>query len=165
MRARVPASEVDDVLQVAAMRALEKHASLRDPLRVLAWLFTIHRNAIADAVRKAGHRERLVDRARAEAANDHASELPAMLAEPVCRCSLAQVERLSDPYASMLTLVDLGDLSVAEASRTLGISPNNGAVRLHRARKALRERMLEHCGVSSARECAQCRCIDEGCCA
>ena len=164
VRARVPTPEVEEVLQAAAVRALERRATVREPERLLAWLYTIHRNVITDAVRKAGSRRRLTAHARAEPGRD-AIQWPSPLLDEQCRCSVTQARGLGERYASILSLVDLGDHSVAEASKVLGISANNGAVRLHRARKALRKRMLEHCGVSSARECAQCRCIDEGCCA
>ena len=163
MRARVPASEVDDVLQVAAMRALERHASVQEPTRIRAWLYRLHRNVVVDVLRTRQSRARLDARTQQEPAED--VQWPAPLLDAMCRCSLTQARLVPEPYASMLALVDVGDATVAEASAQLGISPNNGAVRLHRARKALRKRMLEHCGVSSLRECADCRCVDDGCCA
>lgn len=164
VRSRVPASEVDDVLQVAAVRALERHATVQDPTRILAWLYTVHRNVMSDTVRREGSRKRLAERARLEAEAEDAPWSGAEIDE-LCRCSVAQAQQMGERYAEILSLVDLGDLSVAEASAVLGISANNGAVRLHRARKALRKRMLEHCGVTNMRECADCRCVDEGCCA
>jgi RNA polymerase sigma-70 factor (ECF subfamily) len=38
-------------------------------------------------------------------------------------------------------------------------------VRLHRARRALKERLAAHCGTTSARSCADCGCEERGCCA
>ena len=31
--------------------------------------------------------------------------------------------------------------------------------------KALRKHMQEHCGVSDPRDCVDCRCVEDGCCA
>lgn len=163
VRARVPASEVDDVLQVAALRAVERCGSLQDPQRVLSWLYRLHRNVITDSLRK---------RASTERWHDAAAELPDLAApsahpehSDVCDCSLAQAQRLNPKHASVLTLVDVHGATLSEAAKSLGITVNNATVRLHRARKALRKAMLEHCGVQSFLDCGGCRCTDDGCCA
>lgn len=159
VRARVPASEVDDVLQIAAVRAIEGAGSLRDGNRVLPWLYRVHRNAATDEIRKRARQQRWVDD------DSSVPEVAVDVPEPPCRCSVAQVRRIRPAYAAVLTLVDIRGATLAEAAEALGISTNNVAVRLHRARKALRESMLEHCGVTSAVECADCPCVYEGCCA
>lgn len=155
--ARIGASEVEDVLQLAALRAIERSASLEDPERVRAWLFTIHRNLITDTLRQQARRERLADRLSEE-------EEPSPDVDP-CDCSTVQAARLRPSYGSVLSLVDSGGATLQEAAETLGITVNNAAVRLHRARKALREAMREHCGVESAADCLDCRCVMDGCCA
>ena len=160
---RVRPAEVDDVLQTAAMRAVEGAASLKDPDRVLPWLYRIHRNAVTDAIRCREARRRWVD-GELSAGDVPSQEAETQNAEMMCGCSVSQVQRINPRYASVLKLVDLGSASLAEAARTLGISVNNATVRLHRARRALRETMREHCGVTSLRECGSCRCIDDGCC-
>lgn len=160
VRARVPSAEIDDVLQTAAIRAFEKAESLQDLERVLPWLYRLHRNILTDEMRKQASRQRLVDEAAA------VPEVPAQSgATDTCGCGISQARRLEPPaYATILMLVDVGDTSVAEAARILGISPNNAAVRLHRAREKLRKAMWDHCGVTNSRECADCRCVHEGCC-
>lgn len=167
VRKRVPSAEIDDVLQLAAMRAVERATSLEDPERVVAWLYRIHRNVIADVRRKRESRQRVLDSAALDRA---ASALPATSMTPApsasaCACSLAQAKGMNASYAEILELVDMGDLTIAEAAEVLGVSTNNATVRLHRARKALRRRMLEHCGVTSLRDCTSCRCVEDGCCA
>ena len=82
-----------------------------------------------------------------------------------CQCSLAQAQRLPDAYASILDLVDAQGFSLVEAAARLDITRNNAAVRLHRARKALRDAMEAHCGVTDPQACAACRCVDDACCA
>ena len=160
VRARVPSAEVDDVLQTAAIRAFEKAESLQDPARVLPWLYRLHRNIVTDEMRKQASRQRLVDDAA------RVLEVPAQQdTQDPCRCSVSQARRVEPPaYASILMLVDVGDASLAEAARILGITASNAAVRLHRAREKLRKTMREHCGVTNLRECADCRCVHEGCC-
>ena len=159
VRARVQPQDADDVLQLAALRAVERADSLEDPDRVVAWLYRIHRNLIIDVARKRARERRHV------AAVAELPEQPdAPVADP-CGCSVAQAKRLLPAYASILSLVDSDGLQLREAARQLDVTANNAAVRLHRARKALRQAMLEHCGVTDPRECADCRCVDDACCA
>ncbi|MEL7305340.1 MAG: RNA polymerase sigma factor [Myxococcota bacterium] len=159
VHARVSSDDADDVVQIAAMRAVERAHTLRDPGRVLPWLFRLHRHVIIDWARKRSAEQRWVD--------EDASVFDAATASPTerCRCSVTQVQHLSPSYSAILSLVDLGESSLSEAAEQLGVSVNNATVRLHRARKALRERMREHCGVTRARDCNDCRCAYEGCCA
>lgn len=158
VRARVPLTEVEDVLQVAAMRAIEGAGSLKDPARVLPWLYRVHRNTVTDETRKRASRQRLL------VADELVPDVPRAEAEVMCGCSISQARGINPSYASVLAIVDMGGATLAEAAQALGTSANNVAVRLHRARKALKKTMLEHCGVTSLRECADCRCVYDGCC-
>ncbi|MEM7584908.1 MAG: sigma-70 family RNA polymerase sigma factor [Acidobacteriota bacterium] len=158
VRARVRSEEANDVLQMAALRAIERADSLDDPDRVVAWLYRLHRNLIVDVIRKRSSDHRVID--PAAEVPDQAPPLPSDL----CACSVTQANHIRSAYSSILTLVDIGGMGLNEAARTLGITVNNATVRLHRARRALREKMLEHCGVSNFQDCATCRCVHDGCC-
>lgn len=157
VRARLPPSEVDDVLQTAALRALERAPTLQDPDRVRAWLFTLHRHLSTDVLRERARQERVAEALETQ-------EPGAVPMAEICDCSTVQAKRLRPTYADVLSLVDTGGATLAEAADVLGITVNNATVRLHRARKALRQAMVEHCGVQSARDCVDCRCVDDGCC-
>ena len=154
--ARLPSADVDDVLQMAAARAVERAASLNGPERVLPWLYRVHRNVIVDTLRSRASRERTLSEVEPAPDVDWPDEL--------CDCSLVQARRLRPSYAAVLALVDAGDATIADAAAHLGISVNNASVRLHRAREALRKAMLAHCGVTSLRDCLDCRCVTDGCC-
>ncbi len=159
VRARVRPQDVDDILQLAAVRAIERADSIDDPTRVIAWLYRIHRNLIIDVSRSQARERQLVEAA---------AEVPEQVETPVddpCACSVSQARRLRPTYASILHLVDSNGLQLQEAARQLDVSAGNAAVRLHRARQALRKAMLEHCGVSDPRDCADCRCVYDTCCA
>jgi RNA polymerase sigma-70 factor (ECF subfamily) len=60
--------------------------------------------------------------------------------------------------------VDIDGTGLAEVAGTLDITTGNAAVRLHRARRALRGRLRDHCGVETMRQCLACVCNERGCC-
>ena len=146
-------SDAEDILQTAMERALEHCAEVRDPARAEAWIARIVRNTLIDELRKRVP-ETLTVSDVAMPAED----------EPSCWCVLAQAERLKPEYAEILKLAAAGDRSTAEIAHLLGLTPNNATVRLHRAKKALRQQMLTHCGTSRARSCTECGCEERGCC-
>jgi RNA polymerase sigma-70 factor (ECF subfamily) len=81
-----------------------------------------------------------------------------------CRCVLVQVTHLKPEHSQILRRVIVDGLAVSQVAAELGITPNNAMVRLHRARTALKARLKEHCGTTSARSCADCGCEERGCC-
>lgn len=159
MASRVPRGDVGDVVQIAALRAIERAGDVRDATRVLPWLYRVHATAVIDLGRKKVREQRLLAELASEPAPNEAR------AEPPCGCAIALARQLSANYAAILELVDVAGVSLTQAARTLSISVNNATVRLHRARAALKKRLQQHCGVTSAGACATCRCAYEGCCA
>lgn len=145
-------ADADDVLQQAMLRAAERIGALHGDERLDAWFYRILRNVIADHhVRKASQDARfeLLD-------HDVAEATPAEVA--VCACTLGLLGQIRPEYTAMLQGVDLDERSLSEVAQGLQITPNNAKVRLHRARKALREALVQHCGACSARACADCSC-------
>lgn len=163
--ARVSVADADDILQIAAMRAIENADRLADPEKVLPWLYQIHRTVAVDVVRKRTSEERKIEALAAEPQLGVPSSAPDALEESVaCGCSLEQARQLNPRYAAILGLVDIGGASLKEAARSLGVTVNTATVRLHRARKALKEKLMAHCGVQTMRGCNDCRCTYDGCC-
>ena len=72
--------------------------------------------------------------------------------------SLGQLDRIRPEYADMLRRVDIDEERLPEVASSLGITVNNATVRLHRARKALRDQLRSFCGVDSLRACLDCSC-------
>jgi RNA polymerase sigma-70 factor (ECF subfamily) len=161
LRARLgDTDEVNDVLQKAALKALSRSASLHDPSKIVPWLYRILRHTLIDHQRSASTRaahvvtvETLPDQASLPTADDD-----------VCTCSLRQLETLSPAYATMLRRVVLEGATLAEAADELHVSVNSATVRLSRARQALREQLMKHCGVASMDACLRCVCDERGCC-
>ncbi|MEM1384348.1 MAG: sigma-70 family RNA polymerase sigma factor [Pseudomonadota bacterium] len=154
---RVAPDDVEDVLQIAALRAIEKAEDLKDPARVKPWLYRIHSNIVIDIGRKKAAEQRLIEAFALEA------EPRAAEPEPVCGCSIALARQLNANYATILNLVDVAGVPIARVASALRISVNNATVRLHRARRALKKRLLDHCGVTSRSACYSCGCVSAEC--
>lgn len=155
---RFPALDAADVYQRAAVRALERAGELRDPARAEAW---VRRIVVTCALDRARAHNGAREIATAELP---AASAPARAADAPCQCAVALLTSLPTPYADILRRVDVDGATLDDASSALGITKGNAAVRLHRARRALRQRMADHCGVRSSRDCVDCICNERGCC-
>lgn len=153
LRRRVPVpADAEDVLQKALMTAARRLEDLRDEGSLVPWFYQVLRTTLIDHVR--AHR-------RWTRAPHHGFEASAtMPAHEVgnCSCSLVLLAELPSAYVDILTRIDVLEEPLATVAAELGVTPNNAKVRLHRARKALRERLEACCGCKSAQECQRCGC-------
>ncbi len=145
-------ADADDLLQQALAKASEKIATLREGERAEAWFYRVLRNTIADHHVAWARRN-----SKIEAFAKEASEAPHEEAA-VCACSLGILAALRPEYEAIIRRVDIEEEPLAEVAASLGVTANNAKVRLHRARTALREGLLAHCGTCSRHACADCRC-------
>jgi RNA polymerase sigma factor (sigma-70 family) len=152
---RVGREEAEDVLQGALARALAHAADVRDDERVVAWFYRILRNAVADH-----WRERASAR-RADAALRAAPWPEALVPEDasaLCRCFEPLVDALPPDQARVLRRVDLEEARPVDVAAEDGITANLAMVRLHRARRTLRARLLESCRTCAEHGCLDCSC-------
>ncbi|MEO6420386.1 MAG: sigma-70 region 4 domain-containing protein, partial [Polyangiaceae bacterium] len=82
----------------------------------------------------------------------------AVFDDAVCRCVSGLVETLKPEYQAPLRAIDLDGRELRDFADETGISPNNAAVRLHRARQALGERVRAMCGACATHGCLNCTC-------
>jgi RNA polymerase sigma-70 factor (ECF subfamily) len=147
-------ADAEDVLQRALLRAVSRADTLSDEARAESWFFRILRRAIADH-----GRARRADEARVSPDETAIDRIPtAPPAEKTCACGGALLDQLRPDYAEMIRRVDVKEESIRDVARALGISPANAHVRLHRARRALRDRIEVTCGVHTTREALACEC-------
>lgn len=157
VRARVESEAVaEEIVQSAFVRGVEQQEDLRDDESAPAWFYRILRNAIVDHYRRRDARGRALQRLAAEpevfeqAGPDERNR--------TCACVKKLADDLQPGYAEVLNAVDLEGESIADVARRVGITANNATVRLHRARKALRERVLETCQACATHGCVDCTC-------
>ena len=149
--------EAEDILQEAFVRSIGRTESLRSPESATAWFYRVLRNALIDHHRREGTRARAFVQLAAEVEEGTAApdeELQAV----ACACITTLVDTLKPEYGTALRRVDLDGLSVRGFAEEAEITPGNAAVRIHRAREALRRQLARSCGTCLTHGCLDCSC-------
>lgn len=149
----------EEILQSALVRALEKGVPADDGEGAVNWLYRVLRNALIDHHRSSGAEERALEHVHREAPEGRADP---ELRETVCACMHDLLPGLKPEYADIVRRVDLEERPVHEVAAETGITANNAAVRLHRARGALRKQLQRMCGSCAAHGCLHCSCRGAG---
>lgn len=76
----------------------------------------------------------------------------------VCACVHGLIPTLKSDYADILRATEMQGEAVADVAVRLGITPGNAAVRLYRARQALKQRLETTCGTCTEHGCLDCSC-------
>jgi RNA polymerase sigma-70 factor (ECF subfamily) len=147
--------EAEELTQETFVRALAGAASLRDPQATLAWLFRIATNVSLDHLRRrrATSARLEVKPVSDEEVSASKDELPPSIESPLEQTEMSEcVQRalatLPDDYRVALMLHDAHSLSNPEIAELLGCSLATAKIRVHRARKRLRETFEAACVVA-----------------
>lgn len=142
----------EDLLQEAFVRSLDKLPP-GDGERLVAWFFRVLKNAVIDHHRRGGTRARTLER--------FAHELDVADAEAeaeACRCVLSLTDHLRPDYRDALRRIELDGVAVKDFAAEAGITPQNAAVRVFRARRALQQELARACGTCATHGCFDCSC-------
>jgi RNA polymerase sigma-70 factor (ECF subfamily) len=149
-------AEAEDILQEAFVRGIERGGALRDDESVVAWFYRLLRNAVIDHYRRRATSEKALE-GWAKELETHS--IPAIeIKQEVCGCLGELVAALKPEYQQALRVIDLGEGSLKDLAKEAGIAPGNAAVRVHRAREALRKEIQRACGVCAEHGCLDCHC-------
>jgi RNA polymerase sigma factor (sigma-70 family) len=151
----------EEILQEAFVRGLARGASLRSDESAVAWFYRLLRNALVDHHRRAAAELRGLATLGDEPRDDGQGARDEELVATICACVTSLVDTLKPEYATALRHVELGGESIRDFARDAGITPGNAAVRVFRARQALRRRVEESCGTCAEHGCHECECRDE----
>ena len=151
----------EDILQEAFARGLDRLGDMRSEESAVAWFYRVLRNAVIDHYRRNGSAARVLGAFAAEI--EHAERIaPADVAGAVCQCVSRLAATLKPEYAEALRRIEVDQLPVNEFAAEQGISKSNAAVRVFRAREALRRRVVESCGTCAEHGCVDCTCGQNG---
>lgn len=130
--ARIPVTEVDDLVQEVFLSAWKQLNSLRDPGAFGGWLSMITRNRATDFHRRSTEVVQLPDTLEARDTTAEQAEALAVL---------DVVRSLPDAYRDTLILRLVQGLSGPEIAERTGLTAASVRVNLHRGMKLLREKL------------------------
>jgi RNA polymerase sigma-70 factor (ECF subfamily) len=146
----------EDILQDGFVRALERAEDIRQEGSIVAWFYRLLRNAVVDHFRHQGAESRALE--RAAGMEETSTEMDRKLHETVCGCVVGLMNTLKPEYASALREIELEERSLSDYADEAGITPGNAAVRVHRAREALKKQVIRCCGTCVEHGCEDCSC-------
>jgi RNA polymerase sigma-70 factor, ECF subfamily len=137
--ARVPRTEVDDLVQEVFLLAMRRLGALRDPAAFGGWLATITRNRANDF-------HRAVRETTALREEPGPGGAPAQASDPAraeAFAALAAIRGLPEAYRETLVLRLVEGMTGPEIAARTGLTPASVRVNLHRGMKMLREALRE----------------------
>ena len=149
-------ANAEDLLQTAYLKAFTAGKTLHHEDKVVSWFYRVLRNLLTDHYRKRAAVARLEERFATEAEAEVA--IDEELFRELCACVKEVAEAVKPEYREMLLRVELQDEPLQQVAQGLGITADNASVRLHRARRALREALQVTCGVCAEHRCLDCTC-------
>jgi len=152
-------NEAEDLTQDTLVRAHGKLGTLKDHEKIVPWLYQIATNICRDRFRQTSFQQRPQsldtetfdgsELTQAEALEDHALRLDKVLEQrEMSSCVQKYVSELTDSYRAVILLHDCEGLTNSEIADMLGASLSTVKIRLHRARKKLREALNNACSFS-----------------
>jgi len=145
----------EDLLQSAFAR-LDKLATLERDESAVAWFYRVLRNGTVDYARRRSVESRGLSAFADELSSERAP--PEELERTLCRCVATLKDTLKPAYREALERVELAGVPVKDYAAEVGISSNNAAVRIFRARDALRKQVTRACGACAEHGCMDCTC-------
>lgn len=146
----------EDILQDAFGKVLASPERAPRGEAIVPWFYRTLRNAAVDRFRRIGAENRAFEAFAREL--DGQSAPPAELEGEICRCVSRLAATLKPEYAEVLDAVEIAGVPVRTFAERKGLSSTNAAVRVHRARQALKKRVAESCGTCADHGCLDCSC-------
>jgi RNA polymerase sigma-70 factor (ECF subfamily) len=144
----------EDILQEAFARSMTKVEQLEREESAVAWFYRVLRNALTDYQRRSGVAARKLEELARELSQPAEPDTHAA----VCQCVKGLAASLKPEYAEALQAVEVEGVPVKDFAVAAGISSNNAAVRVFRAREALKLQVKRCCGSCADDNCRDCTC-------
>ncbi len=145
-------AEADDILQETFLRMHRKLGSLKDPNKVVPWIYQITRHAIIDYYRAPARTREVtiglgadLDSALLPSTHRTMSSESGQLRAELAACLRPMLNRLSKDYRDAVVLVELEGLTRQAAAKRLGLSPSGMKSRVQRGRRQLKQLLDECC--------------------
>ena len=130
--ARLPRTQVEDLVQDVFLHAMTKLRELREPAAFGGWICTLARRRAADHYRRSDPEVPLEESAASGPSPEMAAEAAA---------AIAAIQELPEAYRETLALRLLAGMSGPEIAAATGLTPDSVRVNLHRGFRLLRSRL------------------------
>jgi RNA polymerase sigma-70 factor (ECF subfamily) len=146
----------EDILQEAFAKVAARPEQAPADEGIVPWFYRTLRNAAVDQFRRRAAAGRAYEAFAREIETHEApdSELEA----EICACVSRLATTLKPEYAEALQAIEVSGTPVKTFAERKGLSPSNAAVRVFRAREALKKRVTESCGTCAEHGCVNCTC-------
>jgi RNA polymerase sigma factor (sigma-70 family) len=157
LKKRIPYADVaEDLLQNAFVKSIEKGGDLKDEESIVAWFYRVLRNSVVDYYRRSGRNQQELIGILSDL--EGYTKAPVEAHNEICQCVNPLLANLKPEYREALTTIDLADGSLADLAARANITEGNAAVRVHRAREAMRKQVQMTCGACAEHRCVDCHC-------
>jgi RNA polymerase sigma-70 factor (ECF subfamily) len=146
----------EDILQDAFAKVVSRPDQAPADEAIVPWFYRTLRNAAIDQFRRRGAADRAYE-AFARELETHQRPAGDMEAE-ICACVSRLAATLKPEYAEALEAIEVAGTPVKTFAEQKGLSSSNAAVRVFRAREALKKRVSESCGTCAEHGCVDCTC-------
>jgi RNA polymerase sigma-70 factor (ECF subfamily) len=143
-----------DAIQESLLKAVKSVEHVRDEESTKAWFYRILRRTIIDLYRHKDVQRRALDRLEQDLAEPPSAEAE----QVICACLGKLLPTLKPEYSSAVQRLDLNGEGPDLVAASLGVTRSNLNVRLHRARKQLKERLTQTCRMCATHGCLDCTC-------
>jgi RNA polymerase sigma factor (sigma-70 family) len=134
--------DAEDILQDFYVKVVQNAQTIRTRGSLRSWLAQVLRHMLADYYRKSAVKQRAQQRleiaTKVAISNDEAEDT-------VCACLYRLLPSLPPQYAEVIRRIDLLGQPRSQFAKNMRISANNMAVRIYRARRALRVALEKFC--------------------
>jgi RNA polymerase sigma factor (sigma-70 family) len=146
----------EDILQDAFAKVVARPEQAPIDEAIVPWFYRTLRNAAVDQFRRRGAADRAYE-AFARELETHETPSTDMETE-ICACISRLAATLKPEYAEALQAIEVTGTQVKAYAEQKGLSSSNAAVRVFRAREALKKRVIESCGTCAEHGCVNCTC-------
>jgi RNA polymerase sigma factor (sigma-70 family) len=146
----------EDVLQDAFARVLARPEQAPEGEGLVPWFYRTLRNAAIDRLRRQGAAGRALEAFAREL--ETAEAVREETHHEVCQCINRLASTLKPDYAEALRAIEVEGVPVKAYAERKGLTAGNAAVRVFRAREALKKRVVESCGTCATHGCLDCTC-------
>lgn len=146
----------EDLLQDAFARVVARPEQVPDGEAVVPWFYRTLRNAAIDRFRRQGSASRALEAFAREL--ETVESVTEDTRHEVCQCVSRLARSLKPEYAEALQVIEIEGLPIKRYAEERGLSAGTAAVRVFRAREALKKRVAQSCGVCAEHGCVDCTC-------